>query len=68
VVTVLSLIKVGVVNLAVAVRAKGAVLSVVVPRVGVQAQVLKAVKVAARAVKVRTAIKARKSITDSLLL
>jgi hypothetical protein len=64
----LLLIKVGVVNLAVVVRARGAVLSVVVPRVGVQAQVVRAVKVLARELKARTVIKARKSITDSLLL
>jgi hypothetical protein len=64
----LLLIKVGVVNPAVVVRARGAVLSVVVPRVGVQAQVVRAVKVLARELKARTVIKARKSITDSLLL
>jgi hypothetical protein len=52
----------------VVVRARGAVLSVVVPRVGVQAQVVRAVKVLARELKARTVIKARKSITDSLLL
>ncbi len=63
-----SLIKVGVVNLAVAVRARVAVLSVVAPRVVVQVQVPKAVKVVAKAVRVRIAIKARKSIMDSLLL
>jgi hypothetical protein len=52
----------------VAVRAKAAALSVVVPKAGVQAQVHRAVKVLARELKARTAIKARKSITDSLLL
>jgi hypothetical protein len=41
---------------------------VVVPRVGVRAQVVRVVKVVDREVKVRTAIKPRKSITDSLLL
>ena len=65
---VLLLIKVGVANLVAGVQVKGAVLSVVVLRVDVQAQVLRAVKVEAKAVRVRTGIKVRKSITDSLLL
>jgi hypothetical protein len=55
-------------NLAVVVLVRGVVLSGVVPRVGVQAQVLRAVKVEAKAVRVRTGIKVRKSITGSLLL
>ena len=65
---VLSPIKVGVVNLAVVVLARGAVLSGVVLRADVQVQVVKAVKVVARAVRARTVIKAKKSIMDSLLL
>jgi hypothetical protein len=65
---VLLLIKVGVANLVAGVQVKGAVLSVVVLRVDVQAQVVRAVKVVARGVKAKTAIKPRKSITDSLLL
>jgi hypothetical protein len=64
----LSPIKVGAANLAVVVRAKGAGLFVVVLRVDVQAQVVRAVKVLAREVRARTVIKPRKSITDSLLL
>jgi hypothetical protein len=55
-------------NLAVVVLVRGVVLSGVVPRVGVLAQVLRAVKVEAKAVRVRTGIKVRKSITGSLLL
>jgi hypothetical protein len=62
------LIKVGVANLAAGVQVRGAVLSVDVLRVDVQAQVVRAVKVVARELKARTAIKPRKSITDSLLL
>ena len=64
----LLLIKVGVANLAVVVRARGAGLSVVVLRVDVQAQVVRAVKVLAKVARVRTGIKARKFIMDSLLL
>jgi hypothetical protein len=65
---VLLLTKVEVVNLAAVVRARGAVLSVVAPKAGVQVQVHRAVKVAAKAVRARTGIKAKKFITDSLLL
>jgi hypothetical protein len=57
-----------VVNLAAVVLVRGAVLSGAVLRVGVQAQALRVVKVEAKAVRVRTGIKVRKSITDSLLL
>jgi hypothetical protein len=62
---VLSLIKVGVANLAAVVRARGAVHSVVVPKAGVRVQVHRAVKLAVR---VKTAIKPRKFTMDSLLL
>ena len=65
---VLLRIKVGVANPAAGARARGAVLSVVVPRVGVRVQVVRVVKVVDREVKVRIAIKPRKFITDSLLL
>ena len=61
---VLLLIKVGLANLAAGVRVRGAVLSEVVPRVGVQAQVVRVVK----EVKAKTVIKPRKSITGSPLL
>ena len=56
------------VNLAAVVLVRGAVLSGAVLRVDVQAQALRAVKVEAKAVRVRTGIKVRKSITGSLLL
>ena len=62
---VLSPIKLGVVNLVAVVRAKVEVLSGVAPRAVVLVQV---VRVAVRVVKVKTAIKVRKSIMDSLLL
>jgi hypothetical protein len=62
---VLSPIKLGVANLVAVVRAKVEVLSGVVPRVVVQAQVA---RVVAKVAKAKTAIRARKSTTDSLLL
>ncbi len=49
-------------------RAKVEVLSGVAPKAVVPVRVARVVKVADRAVKVKTAIKARKSIMGSLLL
>ena len=64
---VLLRIKVGVANPAAGVQARGAVLSVVVPRAGALVQVVRVVKVVDREVKARTVIKARKSIMDNPL-